>query len=512
MSLPSWKFHPVVEDWFNRSYEAPTECQKEAWASIQAQQDVLVAAPTGSGKTLAAFLAAIDELVQEGVSESGLRNETRVLYVSPLKALSYDIEKNLVQPLSAIKQGLLARGIDNVDITTAVRTGDTTQWQRQKIARNPPHILVTTPESMYLMLTADSGRRVLQTVETLIIDEIHSVAGNKRGAHLSLSVARLEMLLQKKVRKIGLSATQKPVQKIAAYLTGTEKLKDCTVVDMGHIRAWDLDIEVPSSPLEAIMSTESWTEIYSKLAHLIQQHKTTLIFVNTRRHVERVTRHLAELIGDQNVGSHHGSLSKEHRHEMENKLKSGSLRALVATASLELGIDIGDINLVCQLSSPRAISVFLQRVGRSGHAIGKTPKGRIFPTTRDELVECAALLKAVRNGDLEDLKICRGSLDVLAQQIVAESCTRECGIDELFAGYTAVYPYRNLQLDEFHRILQMLTEGFTLRRGKQASYIHLDVVNRIIRGRRGARIVAATNAGAIPDLFDYDVIFAARGT
>ncbi len=505
MPVKNWEFEAVVQSWFDDSFENPTDCQKLAWAAIQDQRDVLVAAPTGSGKTLAAFLAVIDELVREAMNEGPIPNETRIVYVSPLKALSYDIEKNLKQPLDGIHKRLRQKGYKGIQIRTAVRTGDTTQWERQKMARKPPHILVTTPESLYLLLTADSGRRLLQSVRSLIVDEIHSLAANKRGAHFSLSVARLEMLLGRKTRKIGLSATQKPVDRIASFLIGKTK-HECCIVDMGHIRTWDLAIEVPRTPLESMMSTEAWAEVYIKLVNLINEHRTTLIFVNTRRHVERVTRHLAELIGDDElVGSHHGSLSKKHRHEAEQKLKSGSLRALVATASLELGIDIGDVELVCQLCSPRSIAVFLQRVGRSGHSIGKIPKGRIFPSTRDELVESAALLKSIYDGSLESLEICFGSLDVLAQQIVAESCTRDCDIDELYSSFKQAYPYQDLDQDRFHQILQMLADGFTLRRGRQASYIHLDAVNRRIRARRGARIVAATNAGAIPDLFDYDV-------
>ena len=500
-----WEFHPVVQAWFDDTYQDATECQKQAWEAIQKRNDVLVAAPTGSGKTLAAFLAAIDELVQTGISQGELAAETYILYVSPLKALSYDIERNLEAPLQGIRQRLVDAGYPDVHIRTAVRTGDTTQSERQKMARNPPHILVTTPESFYLLLTSESGRRMLQSVRRLVVDEIHALAGNKRGAHFSLSVARLERLVQRTPKKIGLSATQKPVELIASYLTGKQP-HGCSVVDIGHVREWDLAIEIPAAPLEAVMSTESWQDIYRKIANLIQDHRTTLIFVNTRRHAERATRHLAELVGEENVGSHHGSLSKEHRHDAEQRLKSGSLRALVATASLELGIDIGDVDLVCQICSPRSITVFLQRIGRSGHSVGKTPKGRIFPTTRDELVESAALLKAINDGELETLQICGESLDVLAQQIVAESCVGDCEIDNLFDSFRGAYPYRNLQKSQFHTILQMLCEGFTLTRGRRGAYIHLDAVNKIIRGRRGARIVAATNAGAIPDLFDYDVI------
>ena len=499
------KFHPDVQRWFESTYDSATDCQKTAWPAIQNHHDVLVAAPTGSGKTLAAFLAVIDELVRLGTSEHQLPSRTHVVYVSPLKALSYDIEKNLESPLNGIRELLAESGYADVHIRSAVRTGDTTQSERQKMVRNPPHILVTTPESLYLLLTSESGRKMLGSVKRLIIDEIHSLVGNKRGAHLALSIARLEAMLPESPVKIGLSATQKPVERIASFLTGKE-LHGCTIVDSGHVREWDIGIEVPSYPLESVMSTESWHETYLKIADLVQNHRTTLIFVNTRRHVERASRHLAELIGKEHVGSHHGSLSKEHRHDAEQRLKCGSLKVLVATASLELGIDIGDVDLVCQISSPRSIAVFLQRIGRSGHAVGKVPKGRIFPTTRDELVESAALLKSVNDGDLETLEVCGGSLDALAQQIVAEVCAQDWNIDELYQCFRTAYPYRDLTQERFHEILQMLSEGFSFRRGRRGAYIHIDAVNRMVRARKGARITAVTNAGVIPDQFDYDVI------
>ncbi len=500
-----WNFHPQVQRWFETTYDSATDCQISAWRAIQNHRDVIVAAPTGSGKTLAAFLAVIDELVRLGVDQGDVPAGTHVVYVSPLKALSYDIERNLEAPLAGIRQCLAKSGCGDVHIRSGVRTGDTTQSERQKMARNPPHILVTTPESLYLLLTSESGRKMLGSVRRLIIDEIHSLVSNKRGAHLSLSVARLEAMLATPPVKIGLSATQKPIDRVASYLTGKEQ-HDCVIVDSGHIRKWDLKIEVPSYPLESVMSTESWQETYRKIAELVEQHRTTLIFVNTRRHVERASRHLAELIGKEHVGSHHGSLSKEHRFDAEQKLKSGSLKVLIATASLEMGIDIGDIDLVCQISSPRSIAVFLQRIGRSGHTLGKTPKGVLFPTTRDELVECAALFKAVNDGELEALEVCHSSLDALAQQIVAEVSARDWNIDDLYQCILTAYPYRNITLDRFHEILQMLSEGFSLRRGRRGAYIYLDAVNRVVRARAGARIAAATNAGVIPDQFDYDVI------
>ncbi len=501
----TWTFHPAVQAWFDNNYAAPTSCQEQAWAGVQQNRDVLVSAPTGSGKTLAAFLAVIDDLVQAGLKHDGLSSATYVVYVSPLKALSYDIERNLIAPLEGIRKQLSEADHRDCEITVGVRTGDTSQYERQKMVKKPPHILVTTPESFYLLLTSESGRRMLKTATRLIVDEIHALAGNKRGAHFCLSMARFERLIQTAPLKIGLSATQKPLEKIASLLTGRIP-HECMIVDTGHVRKRDLDIRIPAAPLEAVLSMESWADIYQQIAGLVQQHRTTLIFVNTRRHVERATRQLAELLDENQIGSHHGSLSKEHRHKVEQDLKSGALRALVATASLELGIDIGDVDLVCQIGSPRSISVFLQRVGRSGHAVDRTPKGRIFPTTRDELIECVALLKSVSDGELEKLKICGSAMDVLAQQIVAETCVDDVEIDELYQQFKSTYPYRDLSQETYNSILRMLSEGFTFRRGRRNAYIHLDAVNRKIRARRGARIVAATNAGVIPDLFDFDVI------
>ena len=509
-SVPNWSFHPAVQAWFDQQYEQATSCQRETWPAVQEQQDVLVAAPTGSGKTLAAFLAVIDELVNLALSKEGLPDTTQVVYVSPLKALSYDIERNLEKPLAGIRHQLAKDGYSDIEIKTAVRTGDTPQSERQKMARSPPHILVTTPESFYLLLTSESGRRMLHSTQRLIVDEIHALASNKRGAHFSLSVARLERLLNASVSKIGLSATQKPVDLIASFLTGKES-HGCKIVDTGHVREWDVKVNVPSRPLEPVMSNESWSEVYQQIANLVVQNRTTLIFVNTRRHVERAARHLTELIGKDTVGSHHGSLSKEHRREVEEKLKSGKLRALVASASMELGIDVGEIDLVCQVCSPRSISVFLQRIGRSGHAVGRVPKGRIFPTTRDELVESVALLKSVDSGELESIEICKGATDVLAQQVVAEACVSDCGIDELLECFRKAYPYRFFDESKYYALLRMLSEGFNFKQGNRNAHIHLDAVNRTIRAKRGTKITAATNAGVIPDQFDYDVVLEPDG-
>lgn len=498
-------FHPAVRDWFDQSFAGPTLCQQEAWPAIQQGRHTLIAAPTGSGKTLAAFLAAIDALVRQGLAQ-GLADETRVLYVSPLKALSNDIQRNLELPLAGILRTLEARGLPQVGIRTMVRTGDTPSAARAAMRRRPPHIVVTTPESLYILLTSDGGREGLRTVRTVIVDEIHAIAGSKRGSHLSLSLERLEALAGRRLVRIGLSATQRPIETMAEFLVGRGAGNECTIIDRGHTRRRDLAIELPGSPLEAVMAGEVWTELYDRLAELVLAHSTTLIFVNTRRLAERVTRHLSERIGEQNVTSHHGSLAREQRHSAEQRLKAGDLRALVATASLELGIDIGDVDLVCQLGSTRSIATLLQRVGRSGHAIGATPKGRLFPLSRDELVECVALLDAVRRGELDRLTIPQTPLDVLAQQIVAMVGCEPWEEDALYALVRRAHPYRSLSRRSFDAVVQMLAHGFSTRRGRRSAYLHRDAVNKRLRCRRGARLTAITCGGAIPDNADYDVV------
>ncbi|MCK6428350.1 MAG: DEAD/DEAH box helicase, partial [Burkholderiaceae bacterium] len=489
-------FHPAVRAWFASAFAAPTPAQVEAWPAIKAGRHALVAAPTGSGKTLAAFLAAIDSLVRQGI-EQGLRDETQVVYVSPLKALSNDIRKNLEAPLAGIRAELEALGLPDVEIRTLVRTGDTPAAERESMRKRPPHIVVTTPESLYILLTSKSGRKMLATTRTVIVDEIHALAPNKRGAHLALSLQRLEALTGRKLVRIGLSATQKPIESIARFLVGADN--ECTIVDTGHVRERDLAIELPSSPLEAVMSGEVWTQVYDRLAELVREHRTTLIFVNTRRLAERVARHLSERIGEQYVTAHHGSLARELRLDAEQRLKRGELRALVATASLELGIDIGDVDLVCQIGSTRSIAAFLQRVGRSGHAVGGTPKGRLFPLSRDELVECAALLDAVRRGELDRISLPDRPLDVLAQQIVAEVALQEWKEDELFALYQRATPYAELAREEFTEVVRMLADGFHSRRGRTSAHLHRDAVNGVLRGRRGAALAAVTSGGTIPD-------------
>src|SRR6202163_1253280 len=395
-------FHPAVAAWFSRTFDAPTPAQERAWPALEAGQHVLVAAPTGSGKTFAAFLAAIDQLVKEGL-QAPLPDETRVLYVSPLKALSNDIQRNLEEPLQGIRDELAALGLPDVEIRAVVRTGDTTQSERAGMRRRAPHIVVTTPESLYILLGSQSGRDMLATCRTVIVDEIHAISGNKRGAHLALSLERLQALTGRGLARIGLSATQKPIEEVARFLIGSRSAagEDCIVIDSGHARSRDLKLEMPPAPLEAVMSGEVWTQVYDRLAELVRAHRTTLVFVNTRRLAERVARHLSERLGDDAVTAHHGSLSKEKRLDAEARLKGGQLKALVATASLELGIDIGHVDLVCQIGSPHRIATLLQRVGRSGHTVVGTPKGRVFPTSRDDLVECIALLRSIRRGELD---------------------------------------------------------------------------------------------------------------
>ena len=498
-------FHPVIARWFASHFAEPTEPQSRAWPLIRDGRDVLIAAPTGSGKTFAAFLAAIDALVRQGL-EGELSDATQVVYVSPLKALSNDIQKNLAEPLAEIGLALRASG-HAVEIRTLVRTGDTPQRERQAMLKRPPHILVTTPESLYLMLTAERSRAMLRAARTVIVDEIHAVARDKRGSHLALTLERLDHLAGRRLQRIGLSATQKPIDEIAAFLTGSgHRTPDTRIIDSGHARELDLTVELPASPLEAVMAGEVWDEIYERLAALVTEHRTTLVFVNTRRMAERVTMHLAERVGAELVASHHGSMSKEKRLDAEQKLKAGQLRALVATASLELGIDIGTIDLVCQLGSTRSIATLLQRVGRAGHRLAAVPKGRLFPLSRDELVEAAALIRAVRERKLDRLVVPEQPLDILAQQIVAMVAAEEWEEDALYHRVRGAWPYRALERKVFDDVVHMLSEGYTSRRGRRGAYLHRDGVHGRLRARRGARLAAITSGGAIPDVGDYRVL------
>lgn len=503
-------FHPPIITWFERTFHTATLPQEQAWPAIKAGRHTLIAAPTGSGKTLAAFLAAIDDLIQQGIS-APLPDATQIVYVSPLKALSNDIKCNLEAPLVGIRAALQARGDPDVEISVWVRTGDTPAAERARVRKRPPHIIVTTPESLYILLTSESGRRMLSTTRTVIVDEIHALAANKRGSHLALTLARLEALNSRAIQRIGLSATQRPIAEIARYLVGNTHINekgdpDCIIIDSGHTRPRDLALELPGAPLEAVMSGEVWEQIYDRIAALIAEHRTTLVFANTRRMAERVARHLSERIGDAHVSSHHGSLSREQRLNAESRLKKGELKALVATASLELGIDIGDVDLVCQLSSPRSISTFLQRVGRAGHAVGGTSKGRLFPLTRDDLVECAALIDAVARGELDRLTIPAQPLDVLSQQIVAELANREWTEDGLYELVLRAYPYRALARKDFDEIVHVLAEGYSTERGRRSAHIYRDAINKRLSARRGTRLTAITNGGTIPDNADFDVL------
>jgi ATP-dependent Lhr-like helicase len=502
-------FDPLVGDWFESHFDRPTEPQAQGWPLIAAGHDTLISAPTGSGKTLSAFLISIDQLVREA-RRGELADEPQVVYVSPLKALSNDIHRNLEIPLAGIRELACARGLPLAPIRTALRTGDTPVWQRQQMIREAPHILVTTPESLYILLTAEKSRQMLRRVRTVIVDEIHAMADDKRGSHLALTLARLDALVRAEglaaPQRIGLSATVKPIEEVARFLSPHAR-----VVHVGHRRDMDLAVEVPNDELGAVATSEMWAEIYDRLAKHILEERTTLVFVNTRRLSERVAYALAERLGEKTVLPHHGSLSRAMRLDAEARLKSGELRAVVATASLELGIDIGAVDLAIQIGSPRSIAVALQRIGRSGHWVGARPRGIFFPTTRDELIECAALIYAIRAGDLERIEIPENALDILAQQIVAETAAQSWSEDRLFELARSAYPYRNLLRADFDEVVAMLSEGIASARGRSGAYLHRDQVNHVIRGRRGARLAAITSGGAIPETAAYAVIAEPEG-
>jgi ATP-dependent Lhr-like helicase len=502
--------HPLVREWFLARLGLPTEPQEQGWPHILARRTTLISAPTGSGKTLAAFLACIDRLVRKALAGE-LVDQTHVLYVSPLKALGNDIQKNLETPLGEILQLAAARRLVMPEIRTAVRTGDTLMHERRAMLKRPPHILVTTPESLYILLTAEKSREILKSVETVIVDEIHAVVDDKRGTHLALSLERLEALTRRAPQRIGLSATQKPIELIAHFLAGNGRPVP-VIVQIGHQRQVDIAVEVPASELGPVASHEMWDEIYDRIAELVRQHRSTLVFVNTRRLAERVAHHLGERLGPDAIAAHHGSLSRKLRLSAENRLKAGEVQALVATASLELGIDIGAVELVCQIGSTRSISVAWQRIGRAGHWHGGIPKGRIFATTRDELLECAALVRAMREGDLDRVSIPDIPLDILAQQLVAMCAAEECTEDDLFAIVRRAYPYRELQRAAFDEIVAMLSEGINARHGRRGAYLHRDRVNGRLSGRRGSRLAAITNGGAIPDNSLYTVMAEPEGT
>ena len=498
-------FHPVVGDWFARRFGAPTDAQAQGWPAIASGRHTLIAAPTGSGKTLAAFLSGLDALVKQALDGGGLPDATQIVYVSPLKALANDVQRNLIAPLDEIRAAAEQGGAPLPEIRVAVRTGDTSQKERALHARKPPHVLITTPESLFILLTSERGRNALKSARTLILDELHAVAPNKRGSHLALSVERLARLAERPLTRIGLSATQKPIEEVARFLTGGSG--DCAIVNVGHRRAMDVAVEMPRDyELGPIATHEMWAQTLDRVAELAGEHETTLVFVNTRRLVERVAHLLSDRLGEDNVAAHHGSLSRETRQDAERRLKEGQVKVCVASASLELGIDVGDVDLVCQIASPRNIGVALQRVGRSGHFLGGIPKGRFFPLTRDELVETVALLRCFRAGELDALRIPPWPLDVLAQQIVAACVMEDWAEDDLYALARRAYPYSALPRERFDAALTMLSNGVAGRWGRGGAYLHRDGVNHRVKARRGARLAAVSNGGAIPDAADYRVI------
>lgn len=505
-------FHPIIAEWFAKRFDAPTQPQTLGWPHIVVGENTLIAAPTGSGKTLAAFLACIDRLFRLGI-QGTLQQETHVVYVSPLRALSNDMHRNLEQPLFEIQQCAADAGIEVPEIQVGLRTGDTSPSRRATLVRRPPHILVTTPESLYLLLTSVRGRESLRHVNTVIVDEIHALVRDKRGSHLSLTLERLQALVAESthepLQRIGLSATQKPIGRVAKFLTGARAetvASPCAIVNVGHERVLDLAIEVPDSELQAVCSVEQWANVNEQLVELIKEHRSTLVFVNTRRLAERVTHRLTELLGEDVVSSHHGSLATKRRLDTERRLKSGQLKAVVATASLELGIDVGYIDLVVQIGSPRSIAAFLQRIGRSGHALGLVPKGRIVALSRDELLESMALIRAVKCGTLDASRMPEAPLDILAQQIVAELVGREWNADELYAQFRRAYPYRALPREDFERTLEFLSEGITHHQGRSRALVHYDRVGKRLKSRKAARIVATCNGGAIPEIGSFRVV------
>jgi ATP-dependent Lhr-like helicase len=503
--MPLSGFDPIIQEWFTARFGAPTEPQILGWPRIANGHDTLISAPTGSGKTLAAFLICLDRLVRAARAQT-LKDETQVVYVSPLKALSNDVHRNLEVPLAEIARLAEQQGIPLMPIRTSVRTGDTPMGERAQMLKKPPHILVTTPESLFILLTAERSRQMLRTTSTVIVDEIHAMADDKRGSHLALSLARLDALTGARPQRIGLSATVKPIEEVACLL-GPET----QIVDIGHRREMEIAVEVPLDELSSVASTEMWSDIYDRLAQLILEHRTTLVFVNTRRLSERVAHALAERLGPDAVLPHHGSLSRQMRLDAETRLKKGELKAVVATASLELGIDIGTVDLVCQIGTPRWIAVALQRIGRSGHWVGAKPKGRIFVTTRDELIECAALVSAIRKGELECIEIPQNALDILAQQIVAAVSAETWKEDDLYDRFRLAYPYRNLAREDFNVIVEMLSEGVATSRGRAGALVHRDQINGRLKGRRGARLAAITSGGAIPENANYNVIAEPEG-
>jgi ATP-dependent Lhr-like helicase len=523
--LPETRFHPAVASWFARRFpQGPTDPQRLAWPHIAAGEDVLVASPTGTGKTLTGFLVAIDAAYRAAAEGTRLSAGPEVLYISPLRALAVDVHENLHVPLGEIREEAARLGFSDPELKVGVRTGDTPPAERAAMRKQAPDLLVTTPESLYLLLTAPASRAMLRSVRTVIVDEVHTLARDKRGSHLSLSLERLDALVAEtggRLQRIGLSATQKPLDLVARLLCGVhEDRPPTTIIDCGHARNLDVAIELPDSELEAVASSAQFSDVLDRIAGHTREHRTTLIFVNTRKMAERVAHQLAErLAGDEDnrggidvdasllVAAHHGSLSAARRKIVESRLRAGDLRALVATASLELGIDVGPVELVCQIGSPRAIGTFLQRVGRANHQRDGTPAGRLYPMTRDELVECTALLSAVRQGRLDMLEPPIAPLDVLAQQIVAEvASVEERDVEVLWDLVRHAAPYAELSRKDFDDIVELVSWGVETGRGRRGAHLHHDAVNGRLRARRGARLAALTGGGAIPETGDYRVV------
>ncbi len=508
------EFHPVVRAWFHERLGEPTEPQLRGWPLLRAKKNVLIAAPTGSGKTLTAFLSCLDELFREAAAGT-LGDETRVLYVSPLKALGNDVQKNLLEPLEQLRERAKQAGLELPTVRVMVRTGDTTPSERASMIKTPPHILITTPESLYLYLTAERSRKTLASVRTVVVDEIHALARDKRGSHFALSMERLKACVAQNagvtgttLQLIGLSATTRPLELLANFLTGAprEGQGPCEVVQVGHVRAWELTIETPDDELTAVPTHEMWGQLYDRLIALAASHRTMLVFTNTRRLAERMAHDLGERMGHELVAAHHGSMARELRLAAEERLKAGTLKIMVATASLELGIDIGSIDLVVQVGSPRSIAVMLQRLGRSGHNKHSVSKGILYAMNRDELVECTALLRAIVEQNLDAVRLPDKPLDVLAQQLVAEIAAKDWHEDELFALVTRALAYVSLTRAEFDQVVHLVAEGVSTSRGRSRVHLHHDRVNGWLRARRGARLMALQNGGAIPDLFSYAVI------
>ncbi|MBI3394475.1 MAG: DEAD/DEAH box helicase [Spirochaetia bacterium] len=507
MPRPLANFHPAVASWFENHLGAPTRIQERSWPVLSSGGHALISAPTGSGKTLAAFLSILNDLFVRALA-GDLEPASKILYVSPLKALSNDVEKNLEAPLSGIADELRRNGITAPDVRVMVRTGDSTAAHRARMLRQKPHIIVTTPESLYVLLTSESGRNLLSTIETIIVDEVHAVVANRRGAHLALSMERLERVTGRRLQRIGISATVRPLQTVADFLAPGQ---DVTILHEGHHRETEIRMILPSTPLDAVMTMDAWADVNKQIAAMVQGIRTCLIFVNNRRLCERLSRQLSELLGDEYVGAHHGSLSYPQRLRAETALKDGRLKVMVATSSLELGIDVGSIDLVIQIASPRSIHAFLQRIGRSEHRHDGVSRAVLIPLTRDDLLECASVLYAMKSGGLEEISIPEAPLDVLAQQIVAEVSCGDVTSDELFTSITQSYPYRHLKRERFEEILGMLADGFTLRFGRRSRYVFYDRSRGTLQARKGARLSAITNGGAIPDNFEYEVILENEG-